>query len=178
MATMTIRPVRAGDLEAVGELTARAYLEGGHIRDRTDYLAKLRDAADRAEKAEVLVAVDGDSAGGDEVLGSVTIARHGTEYTELARSGEVEFRMLAVTPEAAGRGAGRALVQAVLDRARTEGWARVVLCSMESMTTAHRLYRGFGFRRAEERDWEPVPGLRLLVFLLDLGRPETPRGSP
>lgn len=164
MKTVTIRPVQQEDLETVGDLTARAYLDGGHITADNDfYLVKLRDAAARADRAEVLVADDGAA-----VLGSVTVARYGSSFTELAGPGELEFRMLAVAPEASGRGAGRALVQAVLDRARAEGWSRVVLCSQESMTTAHRLYRGFGFQRAPARDWEPVAGLRLMAFLLEL----------
>lgn len=164
MDTMTIRAVRSEDFEAVGELTARAYLDGGHIREGNEfYLDKLRDAADRAERAEVLVAADD-----DDVLGSVTLARYGSSFTELAGPGELEFRMLAVAPESAGRGVGRALVQAVLDRARVEGWPRVVLCSQESMTAAHRLYRGFGFERVPERDWEPAPGIHLLTFALEL----------
>ncbi|RCW39118.1 putative N-acetyltransferase YhbS [Halopolyspora algeriensis] len=162
MSTVTIRAARPEDLDAVGEVTARAYMEGGHIGDRSDYLGKLRDAADRAEKAELLVAVEG-----DKVLGSVTVARDGTEYTEMARPGEIEFRMLAVAPEAAGRGVGRCLVRAVLDRARAEEWSRVVLCSQESMAVAHRLYRSLGFERAPERDWWPHPDLPLLAFVLE-----------
>lgn len=164
MSTITIRPARSEDFDVVGDVTARAYVDGGHIRANNEsYVQALRDAADRAEKAELLVAVEGDKA-----LGSVTIARYGTEYTDLARPGEIEFRMLAVAPEAAGRGVGRCLVRAVLDRARAEGWESVVLCSQDSMTTAQGLYRSFGFERLPERDWEPLPGLRLLAFTLEL----------
>ena len=36
------------------------------------------------------------------------------------------------------------------------------------MTAAHALYRGLGFRRAPDRDWEVEPGIQLLGFELDL----------
>lgn len=159
----TIRAVRPEELETVGELTVRAYVDGGHLDGSESYASALRDAADRAESAELLVAVEG-----DKVLGSVTIARPGERYFEIGEPGEMEFRMLGVVPEAAGQGIGRALVQAVVDRARAEGRRRIVLSTQSSMTTAHRLYRSFGFRRTPERDWSPVPGIDLLTFALDL----------
>ncbi|GAB3276455.1 GNAT family N-acetyltransferase [Parasphingorhabdus pacifica] len=157
-----IRAARPEEFEAVGELTAHAYLEGGHISETSDYGQVLRDAGHRAANAELLVCVDG-----DKVLGSVTVARHGDRYADIAGPGELEFRMLAVAPEAAGRGVGRELVRAVLDRARAEGLDRVVLSSQESMTIAHRLYESLGFRRAVDRDWQPVPGLQLIAYTLE-----------
>jgi ribosomal protein S18 acetylase RimI-like enzyme len=104
----------------------------------------------------------------DQVVGTVTVARHGEPYSHLAYPGELEFRTLAVAPEASGRGVGRALVRTVLDRARAEGSIRVVLCSQESMTAAHGLYRSLGFRRFPDRDWELDSGLRLLTFGRDI----------
>lgn len=163
MSTPVIRQARPDELEAVGELVVRAYREGGHISATSEYTRVLRDAADRAANADLLVAVDG-----DKLLGSVTAARHGGRYADVAVPGEMEFRMLAVAPEAAGRGVGRALVRAVIDMAREEGLRRVVLSSQASMTFAHRLYRSLGFRRAAERDWAPAPDLQLLAFTLEL----------
>lgn len=162
--TFTVRPARPAEFETIGEITVRAYTEGGYLAADSSYAAELGDAAERADKAELLVALDG-----DKVVGSVTLARQGGAYADVARPGELEFRMLAVAPEAAGRGVGRSLVRAVLDRARAEGCVRVVLCSQESMTIAHHLYRSMGFARVPDRDWQPVPGLRLLVFAYELG---------
>ena len=42
------------------------------------------------------------------------------------------------------------------------------MCSASTMETAHRIYRRLGFTRLPERDWEPVPVVRLLAFTLDL----------
>jgi ribosomal protein S18 acetylase RimI-like enzyme len=160
MTTFAIRAARPEEFDAVGELIVRAYVEGGHLPSTDSrYAVELNNVADRARSAELLVAVEG-----GKVVGSVTIARYGGVYAELARRDELEFRMLAVAPEAAGRGVGRSLVQAVLDRAEADGCAHVVLCSLESMTIAHRLYLRLGFRRLPDRDWEPLPGVPLLVF--------------
>jgi ribosomal protein S18 acetylase RimI-like enzyme len=74
--------------------------------------------------------------------------------------------MLAVSPRAQGRGAGRALVEACVSRARAAGKRRIVIHSTEWMTTAHRLYDDLGFERAPELDWSP--GVQLLGFVLDL----------
>jgi hypothetical protein len=38
------------------------------------------------------------------------------------------------------------------------------------MHAAHRVYERFGFTRAPERDWSPVEGLVLLVYVLELAR--------
>lgn len=164
---ITIRPARDEELDAVGELTARAYLEDGLLTFGAGdpYLAELRAARRRAEHTELLVAVDTAS---DSVLGAVSFVGDGGEYADLAGPGEGEFRMLAVRPEGRGRGAGEALVRACVDRARERGLGRLVLCSQGGMAAAHRLYGRLGFAPAPERDWEPYPGLALHAFTLEL----------
>src|SRR5215210_612158 len=92
----------------------------------------------------------------------------GEPYAEIAAAGEAELRMLVVAPTARRRGVGELLVRVCLDRARRRGCARMVLSSSAAMTAAHRLYGRLGFRRAPERDWSPVPAVRLLAFVLDL----------
>jgi ribosomal protein S18 acetylase RimI-like enzyme len=162
MTDLIIRPARPDELDAVGELTARAYLADGPISEK--YAAMLADAHTRARDAELLVAVDTD----DHVLGTVTIALPGGEFADVARDGELEFRMLAVDPAARRRGVGEALVRAVIDRARSLGLPRVILSSQQTMTAAHRIYERFGFRRHPDRDWVVPPNLKLIVFVLDL----------
>jgi ribosomal protein S18 acetylase RimI-like enzyme len=76
--------------------------------------------------------------------------------------------MLAVAPHAQGQGVGEALARHVIDRFREEGAVAVVLSSTPLMDPAHRLYARLGFRRCPERDWEPLPGVELLAFRLEL----------
>lgn len=164
---ITIRRARDEELDEVGELTAQAYLGDGLLEfgESDGYLAQLRDARRRAELAELLVAAD---AASDEVLGTVAFAVYGGAYVDLARPGEGEFRMLAVRPEARRRGAAEALVRACLDRARELGLERIVISSQQKMAAAHRLYGRLGFVRAPERDWEPVPGITLWAFTVEV----------
>ncbi|WP_314172002.1 GNAT family N-acetyltransferase [Streptomyces winkii] len=164
---ITIRPARDEELEAVGELTAQAYLADGLLDfgEEDPYLKELRAARRRAQHTEVLVAVDTAS---DSVLGTVSFVGDGGEYADIAGEGEGEFRMLAVRHEGRGRGAGEALVRACVERARERGLRRLLLCSHDGMTTAQRLYGRLGFVRVPERDWEPLPGLALHAFALEL----------
>lgn len=168
---VTVRLAVPADYARVGELTVRAYAADGFIDDEhAGYAVRLRDAAPRAEQAELFVAARRDPATGlDEVLGSVTYCPSGSPYRELAEPDEGEFRMLAVEPAARGLGVGRALVVRCLDRSREQGFQRVVICSLPEMVTAHRLYRSLGFVRDPSRDWSPAPGVTLLAFLLLLG---------
>ncbi|MDT0307783.1 GNAT family N-acetyltransferase [Streptomyces sp. DSM 44917] len=167
---ITVREARAGELAAVGELVAQAYLGDGLLTfgAADPYLAELRDTARRARHAEVLVATGPGAEGRDPLLGSVTFVGSGGEFADIAGPGEAEFRMLAVAARARGRGAGEALVRGCVRRARRLGHRRVVLSSQWRMHAAHRLYARLGFVRAPERDWEPVPGLPLRVFTREL----------
>ena len=75
--------------------------------------------------------------------------------------------MLVVDPAAQGHGIGELLVRTCLERARTAGKRRMVLSTDRRMTAAQRLYERLGFVRLPERDWQPVPGIDLLVYALD-----------
>ncbi|MER8046488.1 GNAT family N-acetyltransferase [Streptomyces sp. NPDC094032] len=162
----TIRAIRPEEYEALGEVTARAYLDDGFLAfgEDDEYQHLLRDVARRDAEAEVLVAVDTTDPAGP-VLGGVTFTAGGGEWADIAREGEAEFRMLAVAHTARGRGVGEALVRACVDRARAvEGCARIVLSTQPAMSTAHRVYERLGFTRSPERDWNPVQGSEFMLF--------------
>ncbi|WP_329057491.1 GNAT family N-acetyltransferase [Amycolatopsis sp. NBC_01480] len=164
MADYEIRPPRGDEFAALGELTVQAYRFGGLLVADVGYEDELRDVSRRAEHTELLAAVDVSG----QPLGSVAVVRPGTKYAEISRPGELEFRMLAVASAAQGRGIGEALTRAVLGRGRELGAGRVVLCSLDSMRTAHRLYERIGFHRLPERDWQPFPDVTLIAYGYDL----------
>ena len=163
MVTTDIRLALPAEYDEVGELTAEAYANDGFIPANSDYGLTLRNAADRAAKAELWVAADATG-----LLGTVTFCVPGSVYGEIARDGEGEFRMLGVSPRARGLGLGTALSQYCVDRSRELGFHRVVLSSATYMTPAHRIYERLGFTRLPERDWSPRPGVDLYAFALDL----------
>jgi ribosomal protein S18 acetylase RimI-like enzyme len=163
MSEVTLRPAREDELGAVGELTINAYQADGFETSGT-YALKLADARPRAEEAELWVAVDDT----DALLGTVTIAPPGSPWAQLAAPDELEFRMLAVSAAARGRGVGEILTRRVIERAEELGLRAVVLSSSQDMVTAHRIYERLGFRRTPEADWSPVPGADLITYRLDL----------
>lgn len=162
MQPATIRVAEPTDYDAIRDLTLEVYIGGGLAGP--DYQVALANVEDRAQHAELLVAVvDG------RVIGSIALAWHATPYAEITVDpDEAAFRMLAVAPTARGRGVGRALVQACVDRARAAGLRRLVISSEPAMTAAHRLYAAMGFRREPARDWSPLPGVDLRCYILPL----------
>jgi putative acetyltransferase len=60
-----------------------------------------------------------------------------------ARSAEV--KRLFVSPHARGHGIARALMEAVMSQAQTDGFARILLDTSTSLTAARALYLGMGF---------------------------------
>jgi ribosomal protein S18 acetylase RimI-like enzyme len=166
---IVIRRATPGEYDALGEITALAYLHDGLLDfgEGDAYLGELRDVARRAAAAEVLVAVCDDA-----LLGGVTFVPSPGPMADIARPGEAEIRMLAVAAAARGQGAGEALVRACVDRARAaEGCRAVVLSTQRTMRAAHRVYERLGFVRTPERDWKPLPELddiTLLTYQLTL----------
>jgi len=164
-ALVRVEPVTPALFDQLGELTVVAYrgLPGRPTSDH--YAAMLRDVASRARDAEVLVALDDDGS----LLGGVTyVGDPSNSWAEFEAEDEAGFRMLAVSPDARGRGAGRALVEACIERARRDGKSRLSLLTTPNMESAHRLYERLGFRRAPESDMIVEDGLRLRSYVLDL----------
>ena len=152
-ALYVIREARPAEYDAVGEICVLAY---GALDDETDlgYFSELRNVAGRAALVDVLVAAEPDGA----LLGTVTYVPGPGPLSESEREDEAGFRMLAVAPWAQGRGVGRALVEACIERARADGKAALAIFTRPSMHMAHRLYEALGFQRDRPSDWEFEPG--------------------
>lgn len=164
--TVTVRELRPDEHEALRHLTLAAFraLFGDDLD--AGYQAELADVAARAADAEVLVAVDG----AGRLVGGITYVEGPGPFAWFEGADEAGLRMLAVTPEAQGRGVGAALVRACVERAAAAGKARVLLHTSAPMTAAMRLYERLGFRRDPARDLAWDDGLLLLAYVLDLGR--------
>jgi GNAT superfamily N-acetyltransferase len=131
-------------------------------------MQQIQEVAARAAKATIWVAVRG-----GQVVGSVTLALAGEPYADIALDDELEFRMLVVDPAVQRSGAGKAMVEAIIEHARSlDGIKGVALTTGRTWESAHGLYRKTGFRRVPERDWL-IPGtdIKLLVYRLDVWPP-------
>jgi ribosomal protein S18 acetylase RimI-like enzyme len=162
--SFVVRVATPDDFAVIGELTVSAYRNDGQTRPGHPYETVLADAVARACAGTLLVCASEEG----EILGSVLFVVSGSEYAELSRDGEAEFRMLAVSPHAQRRGVGEALVRACLDRARELSRRAVVICVRDFAADANRLYKRLGFVRAPELDWSPMEGVLLLGLRYDL----------
>ncbi len=169
-----VRPVRDDEHRQVGDLVVAAYDAVGRVSD--DYRQALRDVAGRQdEESTVLVAVEDGT-----VLGSVTVVSSCSAHFEHGRHGDGGFRMLAVAPEAQGRGVGQALLTATLQHARAAGWRRCAITTMTWMTTAQAMYERAGFTRRPDLDVRFASGVGLgyQVDLVDDAATHFPAPGP
>ncbi|SMH35710.1 Ribosomal protein S18 acetylase RimI [Rathayibacter oskolensis] len=144
-----VRRVRASEYDEVSRLRLGAYAHDYELGE--EYAADVADVARHDREGEVWVAEDRDG----RVVATVTTAASGRNLYELGRPGELDWRLLAVAPEARGRGLGRLLTRFVVMLASERGLERVVMNSGSDMTTAHALYERMGFVRLPERENPP-----------------------
>jgi putative acetyltransferase len=89
-----------------------------------------------------------------EPVGCVGLRRLGTD---------AEMKRLYVIPAMRGRGAGRALVEAICTKARDLGYRRVFLDTLPSMIEAQALYEATGFVETAPYYDNPIAGSKFLV---------------
>jgi ribosomal protein S18 acetylase RimI-like enzyme len=146
--SLSIREAVPEDYEELARLITNAYREFAQILgdDWEDYRADLADIAGRAAQGSQLVAeIDGRPVGTvsyypprDEVVAG--------EWWTWPK-GHAYLRALGVDPATRGRGVGRALTIACIDRARADGAAGIALDTLSFMPAATALYEGLGFRQ-------------------------------
>ncbi|WP_083922192.1 GNAT family N-acetyltransferase [Nocardiopsis halotolerans] len=157
---MIVRRVLPDEMNAVSELRVTAYTADGLLDANPAYVETLR-LLGADGRGEILVAADE-----DRLLGTIMFEPWSPE-SEIARNAdEAEIRAFAVAPEARGRGVGRDLVNALVERAREEGVSRLLLSTLPEMVSAQYVYRARGFERVPERDWTPMPGVELITYEL------------
>jgi GNAT superfamily N-acetyltransferase len=159
-----VRRVRPSEYDEVSLLRLTAYRHDYELGE--EYAADVADVARHDREGEVWVAEDRDG----RILATVTTAREGANLYELGRPGELDWRLLAVAPEARGRGLGRLLTEFVVMLAVERGLERVVMNSGSDMRAAHALYESMGFERLPAR--ENPPGIEpSRTYGLDISGP-------
>jgi GNAT superfamily N-acetyltransferase len=84
-------------------------------------------------------------------------------------NGVVELKRMYVDPGQRGKGTGSMLVKALIDIAKRNGARRMILDSYHTMHSAHRIYRGLGFRDVTAPPGFPQDLIAKVVFMeLDL----------
>jgi ribosomal protein S18 acetylase RimI-like enzyme len=154
-AGLRVREATPEEYERVADLVELGFRTGpyGHLPVSTERTALVRDSAGRAKAGALLVAVEGSS-----LLGTASLLNAGAPGTRLARAGEVELRLIAVHPDARGRGVGEALVRMSLTAAVGLGADAVILDTGSLNLPAQRLYERVGFRRQHDRSPDGLGG--------------------
>jgi predicted N-acetyltransferase YhbS len=173
---LQIRDAQPGDRGAIEAVTLSAYQEyaavmGAHWEGYRQSIVATLAAVQPA--AQIVAEENG------RVVGTVLLYLAGTA---IARPGKTpvtltwpEVRLLAVAPAARGRGIGTALMHECVRRARQAGAKALTLHTTDMMQSAMRLYERMGFRRAQELDFQPVPGVTIKGYCL--GLEETSSGA-
>lgn len=120
------------------------------------YEADLRDVERHAKEYRIWTAQEeGDIAG-------VVLTPRGVlgdaDALAFTRSGEREFRQLAVRPQYRGRGVARALIDHAVRSIGALGIGTVEIHTGLRMVSARRLYESYGFTRRPERETFVVDG--------------------
>jgi len=102
---------------------------------------------------------------------AILVARDGGEIVGCValrplEDGACEMKRLYVRPTARGSGAGRALVETSIARARELGYRKMRLDTLPTMDAARVLYLSLGFRPIERYNDNPIEGV--LFFELRL----------
>ncbi len=147
--------------------TAYAEYEGAFPRESWRlYLADILDLEGRAGDSELLVAkIEG------EVVGCVSYFPPGSKasypsdaFSERWPEDWGAFRLLAVDPSARGKGVGRKLTDACIERARGKGAPAVGLHTTAPMAVARAMYERMGFERAPQYDFNPSPAVLVEAY--------------
>lgn len=123
--------------------------------EQPSYYNLLRNVGLLTEKPEVSLLVA--TTPSDEIAGTVVyvgdIQHYGSGGIATREYNSAGFRLLAVTDAARGKGVGKLLTQACIDKARQQGRSQLILHTTRAMQTAWKMYERLGFSRSEDLDF-------------------------
>lgn len=169
---INIKEAKPSEYDELGQLMQSVFsnLEGFPSREEhPTYYALLDNVGKLNEKpsTEILVA----RAENEELLGGVVFVGDMQDYSSKGMTTTIEnasgIRLLVVSPAARGKGVGKALTQACLQRARQRGSQQMILHTTLAMQVAWGMYERMGFVRFPKLDFQQGK-LVVYGFYLDL----------
>lgn len=153
---MIIRDAREEEIQYIRNQRVKSYEEHSKVIPEKHWNALkqaiLSDKDTQPGVDRIVAELEG------EIVGSVVLFPANTDaYVGTAIELHYpEIRMLAVTPEARGKGVAAALVLECIRRAKVKGFQAIGLHTADYMESAVKLYNRIGFQRLSEFDFEPA----------------------
>lgn len=169
---VNIREAQPSEYKSLSGLMMQVFstLEGFPGREEhPTYYALLDDVGQLTKKPsiELLVATSPE----DELLGGVVFVGDMQDYSSkgvtLPLNNASGIRLLVVSPNARGKGVGKALTEACLQRARALGRRQMILHTTNTMKVAWGMYERMGFERYPKIDFQQQ-SLDVYGFYLNL----------
>lgn len=154
---MIIRNVIEDELSFIREQRLDAYTEHApkipeeHWKVLKQSILSDRDILPGVER--MVAEIDG------EIVGSVALFSPEIKAYEGLMNDELEYpelRMLAISPQARGKGVATALINECIQRSKAKGFSAMGLHTADFMENAIKLYGHLGFERLPQFDFEPT----------------------
>ncbi len=165
-----VRNAMPREYKAIGQLMVQVYsaLEGfPKPKEQPEYYRFLADVGNQTQRPEtellVAIAPDGSIVGAVIYFGDMQY--YGSGGTATFEKNACGFRLLAVDPAFRGRGIGKKLSLACIEKARKSQRAQLIIHTTEAMQTAWKMYEKLGFKRSEDLDFKQG-GLQVFGFRL------------
>ena len=167
-----VRKAKPEEYSRIGKLMVDVYsqLEGFPTpSEQPNYYNLLANVGSltATPETELLVAVSAR----DKIAGAVVyfgdMRYYGSGGTATQEQHASGFRLLAVHPGERGKGIGKLLTTACIQRAKVKKSRQLIIHTTTAMQTAWKMYEQLGFKRSENLDFMqgslPVFGFRLIL---------------
>lgn len=161
-----LRDARAEELDEISTLLSVSYAQYMPENPSPAWVDYERDIGDVRKRLAVSTLIVAEVDGG--VAGAVTFYPDGALGDDPWPARWSALRLLAVHPDARGRGLGRALTEECIRRARALGSVTIGLHTTTLMNVARAMYEGMGFTRVPEHDFLPDPDVLVMAYKRDL----------
>lgn len=151
---IVIKELLEEEKEAVRQLLVESYQqyknEYKNARVWEEYLTNIKASVDNPEVEKILIAKSN-----DYILGTLQLflsSEKAYQRPDLQIFSPI-IRLLAIHPEARGRGIAQELLKAGLQFAKSQGANKLYLHTGDKMQKAIRLYEWFGFKRDQTKEF-------------------------
>lgn len=169
---VSIRAATESQIDDIADLLLASYDEfapapGDPLEESwAEYRLEIADVRSRFQIGEHLVIDEG-----GKMIATATFFPDGSHPhlgADAWPAGYSSMRLLAVHPSQRGRGLGRILTQACIDRASAHGSDYLGLHTTRLMTVAQDMYQRMGFTRFEANDIPVAPDFVVVAYRLPI----------